>query len=254
MYRLGLENIIRNRKYTYYKYILIIDMKYIYLYIFILFNVIIFVSCLNIYYDGFEHFDLNKNKIILLGDSVIKNNAYVSYGKSIEDILVEKTNGKTICYAVDNSKIANVYNQIGKIPSSLGLNDENTLVFLSVGGNDILFYYLENNHNSANTSILQNIFTDYKNLIEAIRFKLPRAKLYLLDLYYPANEKYIHLYHIIAEWNRLIYSLADNLQNNISGVIKISSLLKNNEDFYYEIEPSSTGGQKIAESILEINL
>ena len=79
---------------------------------------------------------------------------------------------------------------------------------------------------------------------------LPKAKLYLLDIYYPISEKYQKYKPIVSEWNEMIYAYAKDPANNIKGVIKASDILKEKEDFMSDIEPSSVGGQKIAASIL----
>jgi hypothetical protein len=49
----------------------------------------------------------------------------------------------------------------------------------------------------------------------------------------------------------MIYKFADNPKNNISGVIRISSSLTKSEDFSFGIEPSTNGGEKIADLILD---
>ena len=83
-------------------------MKNFYLYIFILCFVIISVSSFTHYYKYYvlkEHFsnsnsNSNSSKTyVLLGDSIIKNNSFVKNGKGIDDILNEKTNGNSYCYA-----------------------------------------------------------------------------------------------------------------------------------------------------------
>jgi lysophospholipase L1-like esterase len=141
-----------------------------------------------------------------------------------------------------------VYNQISKVP--LELNNQNTLIFLSTGGNDILFHYVDQEGDSTDSSVLKPMFSAYKKVVESIRIRLPNARLYLLDIYYPDNLKYKQYHSIINEWNQMIYDYANNPKNNISGVLKISSILTQGDDFAFGIEPSSKGGQKIAENIL----
>jgi hypothetical protein len=221
-------------------------MTYFYLYIFILFCFIFFVPYYN--YNNYENFVVTNDTIVLLGDSIIKNNAYVSNGESIENIIITKTKKNVACYAVDHAKIVDVYNQISKIP--LELNTENTNVFLSIGGNDILFYYVDQEGDITNTSILQTIFSSYKKIIESIQIRIPNAKLYLLDIYYPDNLKYQQYHSIIREWNTMLYNYANDPSNKITGVIKISNALTESDDFSFGIEPSAKGGIKIIESIL----
>jgi len=223
-------------------------MNYFYLYIFLLFSFIVIVSCYTTYFHSLEGFNSNKDTFVLLGDSIIKNNAYISEGKSVEDILIERTNGKTHCYAVDHSKIVDVYSQVSQIP--LELNNKNTSIFLSAGGNDILTHYVDQEGDITDSTVLNPMFAAYKKLIESIRVRMPNAKIYLLDIYYPDTIKYKPYHSIISEWNDMIYNYANNSKNNISGVVKVSSILTQGDDFAFGIEPSTKGGQKIAENIL----
>ena len=72
-------------------------MQYFYLYILILLCLIIAVSYWTTINSNFvEPFNSNKQTFVLLGDSILKNDAYVSDGKSIDSLLIERTNGKTI--------------------------------------------------------------------------------------------------------------------------------------------------------------
>lgn len=218
-------------------------MKYFYLYIFFIFCFIVFMS----YYNTKEGFASNTKSFILLGDSILKNDAYVSNGKSIENLLAEK-NQNTYCFAEDHSKIVDVYSQIDKIPHDF--DSPNTLIFLSAGGNDILSHYVDQNQDIKNTSVLNPMFSVYKNLIKSIQKRMPQSKIILFDIYYPDNLTYKQYHLIIEDWNNMIYDFAQNSKNKIYGVIRISSHLTQNEDFSFGIEPSSSGGQKITDLIL----
>lgn len=221
-------------------------MKYFYLYIFFLFCFIVLMSYYNTY-NTVEGFTNTAKTYILLGDSILKNDAYVSDGKSVENLLVER-NKNTHCFAEDHSKIVDIYSQIDKIP--IEFDSPNTLIFLSAGGNDILSYYVDQNQDITDTSVLKPMFSSYKNIVKTIQTRLPNSKLFLLDIYYPDNLQYKRFHSIIKEWNSMIYDFAQNSKNNIYGVIRISSSLTQNEDFSFGIEPSSSGGNKIASLIL----
>lgn len=197
--------------------------------------------------ENFTNNNNNKKKYILLGDSILKNDAYVANGKSVEQNLIEK-NIDVSCFAEDNSKIVDIYSQIDKIP--IKLNSPNTLFFLSVGGNDILDYYVVQNQDSRDISVLKPMFTSYKHIIKTIRTKFPNVKLYLLDIYYPDNLQFKQFHYIIKEWNNMLYTLANEQKNKIDGVLHISKELTQNKDFSFGIEPSSSGGNKIAELII----
>ena len=70
-------------------------MNYFYLYIFLLLCFIVAVSYFNTYMSTYnEGFNSNKQTFILLGDSILKNDAYVSDGESVDDLLKERTNNK----------------------------------------------------------------------------------------------------------------------------------------------------------------
>ena len=199
------------------------------------------------YYNTKEGFTSNTKSFILLGDSILKNDAYVSNGKSVANLVAER-NQNIYCFAEDDSRIVDVYSQIDKIPHEF--DSPNTLIFLSAGGNDILSHYVDQNQDIKNTSVLNPMFSAYKNLIKSIQKRMPQSKIILFDIYYPDNLTYKQYHFIIKEWNNMIYDFAENPKNKIYGVIRISSYLTQNEDFSFGIEPSSSGGQKIADLIL----
>ena len=236
-------------------------MNYFYLKVFILICFIFAISYFNTYtytktntksiretFSSNNPFSSNNNRtIVLLGDSILKNNSYTSDGKGIDDLLLER-NKQTYSYAVDNSNIVDVYNQINEIP--IDLNSPSTTIFLSAGGNDILNHYEESDKDIHDTSVLSTIFAAYKKMIKAIRSKMNQCNLVLLDIYYPDNTKYTQYHPIIREWNKLIYDYTDQPSNNINTVLRVSRMLTQNDDFTLSIEPSSSGGLKIANSIL----
>lgn len=216
-----------------------------YLYIVFLFLFIIWMAYWNTHASSMEGFDNNKI-IVLLGDSILKNDAYVSDGKSVEQLV--KTTNKTYCFAEDHSTISDMFTQVTMLP--IDLNNKDTYIFLSAGGNNILSHYVEQNNDCTDSSMLKPMFSIYKKLVKSIQTRLPEAKINLLDIYYPDNLRYKQFHPIIQEWNGMIYEFAKNPQNNIYGVIKISNHLTQNEDFSFGIEPSSSGGKKIAELLL----
>jgi len=192
-----------------------------------------------------EPFNSDKQSFLLLGDSILKNDAYVSDGKSVEEMLIERTNGKTTCLAIDHSKIVDIYSQVDKIPEEL--NSTSTTVFLSAGGNDILTHYVDQGNDSTDTSILGTMFAAYNNLIKSIQKRLPNANIVLLDIYYPENMTYKQYHSIINDWNKMVYEYAG--KNGFS-VLKISGILTKPDDFSFGIEPSATGGRKLVDAIL----
>jgi hypothetical protein len=195
-----------------------------------------------------ENFDIVKANIILLGDSILDNRSYVFPKKSIANIIEERNQGKTYCYARDGATLSDAYKQIEFIPKEI-----NAYIFLSVGGNNILNHYencadcfIDENSNE----FLNATFDIYKDLVKSITIRCPHNKIYLLDIYYPTDEKYKIYYNIVSKWNQMLYTFALN-NNNVSGVLQISNVVSKEDDFVSNIEPSLQGGYKIAEKIIQ---
>ncbi len=177
----------------------------------------------------------NKN-IVLLGDSILYNNSFVKKGNSVQDFL-EKNKNKNITiynYAKNEETINGIYQQLSKINSDL--NSENTTLFLSVGGNDILQMY-------TTKASIKTLFESYKTLIKAIKTKLPLTKLVLLNIYQPI--KLPEYSGKIQEWNTLLTT-----EYGYFSILDLTQILYKPIDFTHEIEPSSTGGEKISNKIL----
>ena len=167
-------------------------MNYFYLKIGGLVLFIIAVSYWNTYCASFiESFSSKNNKtIVLLGDSILKNNSYVSDGKGVDNILEER-NAKVFSLAENNSKIVDVYGQISKIP--LDINYTSTTIFLSSGGNDILSFYVDQNGDTTDTGFLNTMLAAYKKLVKSIQTRMNSCKIVLVDIYYPTTVSYTHL-------------------------------------------------------------
>lgn len=183
-------------------------------------------------------------KIVLIGDSILNNSAYVSANKSVADLLSKKMVGNTIYnFAKDGATINDCYAQLDKI--STELNNSNTSIIVSCGGNNIL------GSRSLKTTDMNNLFNQYSELLKSIKTRVPNASLYVLNLYTPTNSHYVSYHTAINQWNQLLEDNKSSLQYKI---INISSLLVTDEDFTYNIEPSEKGGKKIVEAILHILL
>ena len=161
-------------------------------------------------------------KLLLLGDSILENCNYAS--PCIKELL--SAHSQVTSYAQDNATIQDIYNQLKQIKRTDDLSQ--TILFLSVGGNDLL----KGNINAK---------TEYLELITTIR-QVIQTPLYVLNLYYPPNAK--QYYTLIKEWNSFL------VQNQFK-ILDISNLLTDPNDFTFTIEPSVTGGGKIAAAILE---
>jgi hypothetical protein len=212
--------------------------------IFILFTillllVVIFRKETNDIADTFTNTDKGL-KIILIGDSMLNNSAYVSANQSVPDLLSKKLVGNTVYnFAKDGATINDCYAQLDKI--STELNNSNTSIVVSCGGNNIL------SSRSLKTTDMNNLFNQYSELLKSIKTRVPNASVYVLNLYTPTNSHYVSYHAAIDQWNQLLEDNKLTLQYNI---INTSSLLVTDKDFTYNIEPSEKGGKKIVEAIL----
>ena len=204
-----------------------------YLFLFVIFLFML----LFIYFNYFkkEGFTNTDKTIVLLGDSMLANSSYVKAGYSIQNI-IEKTFSKDnfLMLAKNNSTIQDVFYQLDKIP--FDLDKSTTNIFLSIGGNNLLRTKLD-------SVKVNEIFDKYSILVDSIITKLPNAKLNLLTLYFPLNQP-DHPY--VDIWNTKIKQLMPS-----RNIIDTSALITSKNDLVYNIEPSLSGGQKIANAILQ---
>jgi hypothetical protein len=190
----------------------------------------------------------NADTIVLMGDSILKNNAYVATGSAVDEILTESTNATIISLATNNSIIADVYNQISKI-DYLKCNNSSCCIFLSIGGNDILYDFLKHTQTfTHHTNRINIIFEEYAKLVNTILAVIPDARMYLLNLYVPYDPSYTKYKKDILEWNRLLDNfVSSSLQ--INGIINVYANLNSIDDFTHHIEPSKQGSKKIVSLI-----
>lgn len=224
-----------------------------YIYIFGLVCFIVAVSYYNTWYSNNiykynEEFVTGERRFLLMGDSVLHNNVYVQKGKSVLDLLNDKFKNnpveKVVSLAKNDATIVSVYNQISAIPP-LFKSGSSSVIFLSIGGNDIL-NQLAMKKEDVN---LDAIFDEYKILVKTIQDMVPKAQLYIFDLYYPRNDDFEKYYTIIQEWNNKIFNLT--MEKNLK-LFKISNILTQPEDFTDGMEPSAIGGKKLVDEMLKI--
>ena len=203
----------------------------------------------DVLYEGMEQ---QLKTIVLMGDSIFKNNTYVKRGKSVEDILKTLYNGKIINLAKDDEVIKDIYTQINKLP--IELNNTNTTIFVSIGGNDILNKYVYSETTDVNNfEKLNVIYLNYKDALSKLREKFPNPKIMLSNLYYPQSVKYLRYRELIKKWNDLLFEYQDDPINKINDILDVSLLMTDINDFSLCIEPSETGGMKIAKQIIELS-
>lgn len=204
----------------------------------------------DVLYEGMDQpSKASKQTIVLMGDSIFKNNTYVKKGKSVEDILENQYEGKIINLAKDDETINDMYTQINNLP--VELNNKNTTIFVSIGGNDILkkYVYAENT-NVDDFEKLYVIYLNYKGVLSKLREKFPVPKIILANLYYPQSVKYLRYKELIKKWNDLLFEYQNDPINKINDILDVSLIMTDINDFSLCIEPSEQGGTKIAKQIL----
>jgi lysophospholipase L1-like esterase len=201
----------------------------------VIISIVIIFSCA--YFKSLKEGLTNNDTVILMGDSVLNNANYVPAGKSVYDSLKTKLS-KVINLAKDGATISDLYGQLDKIP--VDLNNTNTYIFISAGGNDIL-----NKRTELSSTEIRRLFDSYMEFLKALRTKLGSVKINILNLYLPANPRYQTYKTSIEQWNQLIQS-SSNKVGEMYNVVDLHALLTIPDDFVYDIEPSESASDKIA--------
>ena len=189
----------------------------------------------------------NDKTIILIGDSILNNSNYIfTEGKSVPD-LIKAEHSNTYLFAKDGAIITDCYTQIEGIPQEN--NENNTFIFVSAGGNNILSSKPGlSDKTSLSNELIETFFQQYTTLIHSLKSNFPKTQLYLLSLYYPLDPRFKNFYPYIDTWNTLLTNFAEN--NNFK-IIQTNKFMMHNTDFTNAIEPSEIGGKKIADAILD---
>ena len=204
----------------------------------VLISIIIILGCA--FYKSIKEGLTNNNNIVLLGDSILNNSNYVPEGKSVFDLLKKKTDN-VFNFSKDEATINDLYDQLDKIP--IDLNNSNTFIFISAGGNDIL-----NKRGQMTTSQISQLFISYMDFLKALREKFGTAKINIMNLYLPTNPRYQSYKPSVQQWNKLIQDNSSKI-GEMYNVVTLDNLLTNSEDFVYDIEPSEIGSEKISNVI-----
>jgi GDSL-like lipase/acylhydrolase family protein len=197
---------------------------------------------------------LDMKHIVLLGDSVFDNKAYVNGGL---DVLAQvrrqiPAGWKATLRAVDGSVVENVRNQ------ALDLPDDATHLVVSAGGNDaILNAGILQQKVASSAEVLDKLANmagefdrHYREMLQSVlSLKKPTA---VCTIYFPRiPEPFTQKIAVaaLATFNDVIIR-----QAFLAGVPLIDLRLVCDEDSDYanEIEPSEKGGEKIANAIVRL--
>ena len=193
--------------------------------------------------EGFQ----DSQQIVLMGDSVFANDKYVEKGYSVYDILHDK-HENVLLLAQDHATIEDLLYQFSNFP--VEYNNPSTVVFISIGGNDILRYFSEYSHMKQDVFI-DVIFNEYVNIIDQLYgdWKL-NARIFMCSIYFPRKPSYEKYYNMIKKWNEKLRDYASEFEHT---VVPLDKMLNNDKYFNHVIEPSEEGSKLIANRILEYN-
>jgi hypothetical protein len=194
------------------------------------------------------------NHIVLLGDSVFDNKAYVNGGLDVIAHIRRQipAGWRASLHAVDGSVVENVRKQV------LDLPDDATHLVVSAGGNDAILTSDILQQKVASSAEVLNKLADiaggfeyrYREMLEGVlSLKKPTA---VCTIYYPRiPEPFTQKIAVaaLATFNDVIIR-----QAFLAGVPLIDLRLVCDEDSDYanEIEPSEKGGGKIAGAIVRL--
>jgi GDSL-like Lipase/Acylhydrolase family len=192
--------------------------------------------------------------IVLLGDSIFDNAAYVNGGpdviRQLKSILPKDYQATLL--AVDGSVTTDVIRQIPKIPASA------THLIVSVGGNDGLSRadILERPAGSVGAAVDQlaalraEFYQDYHRMLTALLArKLPLALCTVYDPCFPDPLMQRLTTTALNIFNDCI--LREAITHGLP-VVDLRLVCTEAEDYANEIEPGVPGGRKIAEGILNL--
>jgi hypothetical protein len=123
------------------------------------------------------------------------------------------------------------------------LNNTNSYLFISVGGNNIL-----NNRGQLTSVEIDELFNKFLDFVNALKVKLGSVNLNICNLYLPSDPRYQNYKPSIDQWNSLIYQKSNRI-GAMYNVVDLYSLLNEPNDFIYSIEPSQQASVKIANII-----
>lgn len=197
--------------------------------------------------------------LILLGDSILDNGHYTNGGPDvIAQVRALLPSGwEATLLAVDGSTTGNIAEQMELLPKGA------SHLALSVGGNDALMHSSnlgfslfgfeaasKGNPMQALANIREAFEADYRKAVSAcLRPRLPLCVCTIYNCWFPEKSYQRMISAGLTIFNDVILRVA--IENRLP-VIDLRSICIRQEDYANPIEPSSTGGQKIAEAIVRV--
>ena len=192
--------------------------------------------------------------IVLLGDSILDNGAYVGRGQAAIDHLrrLLPSGWQATLLAVDGSITTGVERQLARLPAGA------THLVISVGGNDALGYMdiLQEDAESAAEVIgrladIQDQFAErYAAMLEGVLTRgLPAALCTIYNPNFPDDTLQRLATTAASVFNDVFLGAA--FAHGLP-VLDLRLIFDEAADYANAIEPSSQGGQKIARTIVQV--
>jgi lysophospholipase L1-like esterase len=191
--------------------------------------------------------------VVLLGDSVLDNGAYVGNGPDIAQQLRKRlpAGGRATLAATDGSITENVRLQLKLVPADA------THLVVSVGGNDALRYseVLQEKASSMSEAldkladVRERFMADYGTMLDAVAARnLPAACCTIYDAQFPDKAQ-----ARLAAAGLTIFNECITREASARGIalIDLRLICSGQEDLATPIEPSVIGGAKIARAIAD---
>ncbi|HYI43163.1 MAG TPA: SGNH/GDSL hydrolase family protein [Sphingomicrobium sp.] len=189
-------------------------------------------------------------QIVLLGDSIFDNGAYVGGAPDVvRQLRAELPEGaKASLLAVDGAVVANVSAQLARLP------DDASLLVVSAGGNDALgsSYLLQQRSSSVGESVMMlaeaqaEFARGYDRMVEAVvATGLPAALCTIYDANFPLPDGIV-IKAALSLFNDMITRAAFSRGLPL---IDLRLICSEPSDYANPIEPSERGGAKIARAI-----
>ncbi|MBA4342441.1 MAG: lipase [Methylibium sp.] len=194
------------------------------------------------------------SEIVLIGDSVFDNTAYVPYGRTVEQQLREQIPSSVglTCLAEDGATISDIAGQLLRVPSHA------SHLIVSIGGNDALLRAdLLQTRTSTAADALELFFDASRSFMNSYRHAVKRCTEFEVPVtvctIYGGHHADPHVQSAIVAalmfFNDAILQVALEFRASVLDVRKICNDPK---DFTNAIEPSIHGAKKIAAAIRRV--
>jgi lysophospholipase L1-like esterase len=198
--------------------------------------------------------DQIEGHVVLVGDSIFDNAAYVGSGPAVIDQVNSAlpSQWKATLLAIDGATTGSISHQLSKLPS------DTSHIVISVGGNDALSHkgLLDDKAESvaevlARLGEIQRSFrAAYKSMLDQVtELGIPTAVCTIYNSRYPDLAE-----REIANVGLTIFNDVITQEAAIHGlpVIDLRTIFSLDDDYANAVEPSSKGGQKIAAAIAHL--